>query len=82
MCKVEVMSGRGLSYDLPEAVRFSSNERHLKDNIFQIQHDLTTLQYQHDPYSHFYVSDPKQRHISKASVKDRLVPSSGSQCTD
>jgi RNA-directed DNA polymerase len=31
------------------------------------------LQYRHDPYSHFYVSDPKQRHISKASVKDRLV---------
>lgn len=48
-------------------------ERHLEDNIFQLQHDLATLQYQHDPYSHFYVSDPKQRHISKASVKDRLV---------
>lgn len=47
--------------------------RHLEDNIFQLQHDLITLQYQHDPYSHFYVSDPKQRHISKASVKDRLV---------
>lgn len=48
-------------------------ERHLEDNIFQLQHDLTTLQYQHDPYSHFYVTDPKQRRISKASVKDRLV---------
>jgi RNA-directed DNA polymerase len=48
-------------------------ERNLEDNIFQIQHDLINLQYRHDPYSHFYVSDPKQRHISKASVKDRLV---------
>lgn len=48
-------------------------ERYLEDNIFQLQLDLITLQYQHDPYSHFYVSDPKQRHISKASVKDRLV---------
>ena len=48
-------------------------ERHLEDNIFQLQHDLTTLKYQHDPYSHFYITDPKQRRISKGSVKDRLV---------
>lgn len=48
-------------------------ERHLEDNIFQLQHQLTTLQYRPDHYHHFYVSDPKQRHISKASVKDRLV---------
>jgi RNA-directed DNA polymerase len=48
-------------------------ERHLEDNIFQLQHDLLTLQYRHDSYNHFYVTDPKQRHISKASVRDRLV---------
>ena len=48
-------------------------ERHLEDNIFQLQEELTTLQYQPDPYHHFYISDPKQRHISKASVIDRLV---------
>lgn len=48
-------------------------ERHLEDNIFQLQHELTTLQYRPDLYHHFYVSDPKQRHISKASIKDRLV---------
>ena len=48
-------------------------ERNLEDNIFQLQNDLITFQYQHDAYEHFYVSDPKQRHISKASVKDRLV---------
>jgi hypothetical protein len=24
-------------------------ERHLEDNIFQLHHDLATLQYQHDP---------------------------------
>jgi retron-type reverse transcriptase len=50
-----------------------SFERNLEDNLFQLQQDLITLQYQHDPYEHFYVSDPKQRHISKASVKDRVV---------
>ncbi len=48
-------------------------ERHLEDNIFQLQHDLATLQYKHASYHQFYVTDPKQRHISKASVRDRLV---------
>jgi RNA-directed DNA polymerase len=48
-------------------------ERHLEDNIFQLQHDLTNFQYAHDSYEQFYVTDPKQRHISKASVRDRLV---------
>ncbi|MBS0649215.1 MAG: RNA-dependent DNA polymerase, partial [Verrucomicrobia bacterium] len=48
-------------------------ERHLEDRLFQLQHDLITLQYEHAPYHHFNVSDPKQRRISKASVRDRLV---------
>lgn len=48
-------------------------ERNLEDNIFQLRHALITFQYQHDPYHHFLVSDPKPRFISKASVKDRLV---------
>ena len=48
-------------------------ERNLEDRVFQLQNDLITLQYQHDAYEHFYVSDPKQRRISKASVRDRLV---------
>lgn len=48
-------------------------ERHLEDNIFQLQYDLATSQYKHAPYEQFYVTDPKQRHISKASVRDRLL---------
>jgi len=48
-------------------------ERHLEDNIFQLQHDLATLKYKHAPYDQFYVTDPKQRCISKAPVRDRLV---------
>ncbi|MBA3603455.1 MAG: hypothetical protein H0W50_07395 [Parachlamydiaceae bacterium] len=48
-------------------------ERDLENNIFQLQQDLITHQYQHSTYDHFYVSDPKQRQISRASVRDRLV---------
>jgi len=48
-------------------------ERNLEDHIFQLQHDLISLQYRHNTYNHFYVSDPKLRRISKALVKDRLV---------
>ena len=48
-------------------------ERHLEDNIFQLQIDLKNFQYSHAPYDQFYVTDPKQRHISKAGVRDRLV---------
>jgi retron-type reverse transcriptase len=48
-------------------------ERNLEDNIWELQNDLMTLQYTHAPYSQFTVSDPKERTISKATVKDRLV---------
>lgn len=48
-------------------------ERYLENNIFQLHHDLITLRYQHDSYENFYVTDPKRRCISKATVKDRLV---------
>ncbi len=48
-------------------------ERNLEDNIFQLHQDLITHQYRHNTYDHFYVSDPKQRQISRASVRDRLV---------
>ncbi len=48
-------------------------ERHLEDNIFGLAKDLATFQYKHAPYEQFYVTDPKQRHISKATVRDRLV---------
>ncbi len=45
----------------------------MEDHVFKIQQDLLSLQYQHDSYDQFYVNDPKQRHISKATVRDRLV---------
>lgn len=45
----------------------------LMDNIFQLYHDLANNIYQHGGYESFYITDPKLRHIHKASVKDRLV---------
>lgn len=48
-------------------------ERYLEDNIFQLHDELKNYQYQHQHYEQFHVSDPKQRLISKATVKDRLT---------
>ena len=46
---------------------------HLEDNIFDLHTSLKKSTYTHDKYIPFYVNDPKQRHIHKATVKDRLV---------
>ena len=48
-------------------------ERYLEDEIFKLHEELKTQTYRHSPYSKFYVFDPKERHISKAYVRDRLV---------
>jgi len=48
-------------------------ERHIEDEIFQLHEELKTQTYCHHPYRKFYVFDPKERYISKASVRDRLV---------
>ena len=48
-------------------------ERHLEDEIFQLHEELKNETYRHNPYRKFYVFDPKERHISKASIRDRLV---------
>ena len=50
-----------------------SFERRLEDYVFQLEEDLETLAYQHGPYHTFKVCDPKERSISKACVRDRLV---------
>lgn len=48
-------------------------ELNLTDNILLLHYDLATKNYWHGPYKGFYVSDPKPRHIHKASVRDRVV---------
>lgn len=48
-------------------------ERNLEDNVFKLQARLRNKTYRHRGYNSFFVHDPKQRHIHKASVEDRIV---------
>ncbi|MDP3935081.1 MAG: reverse transcriptase domain-containing protein [Candidatus Giovannonibacteria bacterium] len=48
-------------------------EWQLEHNIFQLHRDLKSQKYKHGPYSGFYIRDPKQRHIHKAAVRDRVL---------
>ena len=47
--------------------------RFLEDNIFRLHEDLVSFMYRHGRYEQFRVCDPKERLISKASVRDQLV---------
>lgn len=48
-------------------------KRHLGDQIIALHQDLVTGVYHHGGYDFFTVTDPKQRNIHKASVRDRLL---------
>ncbi len=48
-------------------------EWNLEQNIFQLHRDLKDKLYKHGPYAGFYITDPKQRHIHKATVRDRVL---------
>lgn len=48
-------------------------ERDLERNIFQLYWDLKNKTYRHGSYTGFYIHDPKQRHIHKAAVRDRVL---------
>jgi RNA-directed DNA polymerase len=63
----EFRAGKG---NKPDVLRF---ERELEQHIFQLHHELKHKTYRHGPYTSFYISDPKVRHIHKASVRDRVV---------
>ncbi len=45
----------------------------LEENIFRLHRELKSKTYRHGSYSSFYLQDPKQRHIHKAKVKDRVL---------
>lgn len=51
----------------------SQFEWHLEKNIFQLHRELKYKTYQHGSYTNFYIRDPKQRHIHKALVRDRVL---------
>ncbi len=48
-------------------------EWRLEQNIFALHRDLRKGSYRHGAYSSFFITDPKQRHIHKATVRDRVV---------
>jgi RNA-directed DNA polymerase len=48
-------------------------ERHLEERIFDLHRDLADGSYQHGKYESFFIEDPKQRNIHKATVRDRIV---------
>jgi len=48
-------------------------EWHLEENVFKLHRDLKYKRYKHSQYTSFYINDPKQRHIHKAAVRDRLL---------
>jgi retron-type reverse transcriptase len=45
----------------------------LEENIFQLYRDLKSKKYKHGTYTSFHIQDPKQRHIHKATVRDRVL---------
>ena len=63
----EFKKGKGKRRDVQ---RF---ERNLEDNLFGLHQALKEKNYRHEGYHSFYVHDPKQRHIHKAQVSDRII---------
>ena len=48
-------------------------ESQLEENIFELYRDLKYHRYKHNVYYSFFITDPKQREIHKASVRDRVL---------
>lgn len=48
-------------------------ELRLETNLFKLHRELANKQYKHGQYTSFFITDPKQRHIHKATVRDRVV---------
>ena len=44
-----------------------------ESNLLQLQRELSTLEYRPGPYRHFFVYEPKERRISAAPFRDRVV---------
>lgn len=46
---------------------------HLEAELFQLQEELQNLSYQPQPYRYFQIHDPKERTISVAAFRDKVV---------
>jgi retron-type reverse transcriptase len=51
----------------------ASFEYRLEDNLFQLQDELASERYQPGPYTSFTIHEPKERLISAAPFRDRVV---------
>lgn len=63
----EFLRGKRKKYDVQ---KFGHN---LMDNVLALHRELRDKTYRHGAYHAFNISDPKQRSIHKASVRDRLL---------
>lgn len=54
----------------PDVLRF---EWDLETNIFHLHRLLKAKSFEHGAYASFFIQDPKQRHIHKATVQDRIL---------
>ncbi|OHA26138.1 MAG: hypothetical protein A3C06_03940 [Candidatus Taylorbacteria bacterium RIFCSPHIGHO2_02_FULL_46_13] len=48
-------------------------ERDLEPNLFTLHRELRNGTYRHGPYTGFFITDPKRRHVHKATVRDRVL---------
>ncbi len=48
-------------------------EHRLADHLLELQDELGSYSYRPGPYYHFYIHEPKQRRISAAPFRDRVV---------
>lgn len=76
----DIISLNNLSFAWGEFVVGKKNKpdvqifsRNLMDNIVELHQLLVNKTYHHDGYESFYITDPKRRHINKATVRDRLL---------
>ena len=49
-------------------------ERNLEDNLFTLHYELKNTTYRHSNYTAFHITDPKLRHVHKAEMRDRVIP--------
>lgn len=61
---------RGDKQYKPDVMKY---EYQLEENIFSLHRSLRAQRYKHGAYEAFYIQDPKQRLIHKATVQDRVL---------
>lgn len=60
-------------HDKRKRVDVQEFEIKLEENIFKLHRELKSGIYKHGSYKPFYIQDPKERLIHKATVRDRVV---------